>query len=484
MPTLRVRFSAFEADLRTGELRKHGVKVKLHHQPFQVLSILLEQPGEVVTREELQRRLWPADTFVDFDNGLNSAVKKLRVALNDSAGSPRYVETLSRRGYRFIAPLSNVSTSEAEPAKDVSVPAIEEPPAEREREMPNPSSRVHSRSVRWAIAGVAATLLVLLVGLNTGDSRHLPRRQSVDPQAHEFYVKGNFFVNKRNRASILKGIDYYHQAIQRDPKHAAAYAAMARAYGLGYLSPEEQCSKQRALAGVALQLDGGLAEAHAALADRLFQCDWDWAGAEREYQRAIELNPSDALTHAAYGQLLKTLGRQNWVAETKRALELDPVSLTFAGGEWYLDSGQYDEYIERQRQKLELDPSRSGPYVSLGRVYTFKGMYEDAIANLQQAVDLSEGGPGPLSALGYTYGVFGKRKEALEILHQLTLSNAAPTEMALVYLGLGEKDRVFDYLQKAVADHSIRRSLRNAEWNSIHSDPRWAELLRRMGLPP
>jgi TolB-like protein/DNA-binding winged helix-turn-helix (wHTH) protein/Flp pilus assembly protein TadD len=625
MPTRRVRFGAFEADLRTGELRKYGVRIKLHHQPFQILSILLEHPGEVVTREELQRRLWPADTFVDFDNGLNSAVKKLREALNDSAESPRYVETLSRRGYRFIAPLSNVSNSAAEPAMEVSGPAIaEEPPGEHEREMPKSSSWVHSRSMTWAIATVAVALLVLLVWLNTGNWRHQlwtratpiqiraiavlpldnlsgdpgqeyfadgmtdvlitnlaqissltvsPRtsvlrykgtrkplqaiakelnvdgivegavirseeqvrvdaqlieastgrhfwanaytrnlsdvialqnelaqaitneiqvkltpeeqarqllRESVDPQAHELYVKGDYFVKKRGK-SIQKGIDYFQKAIQRDPKYAAAYAAMSRAYGL----LEGQCLKQRASAEIALKLDKGLAEAHAALAFWLFQCDWDWSGAEREYQRAIWLNPNEAGAHNGYGQLLHTLGRQNWVAEVKLAGELDPVSLTFAAGVWYLDSGEYDLYIERARQLQELNSLSSPPYGALGRVYTLKGMYAEAIPNLQKAVDLSEGKNGPLSALGYTYGVFGKRKEALKILHQLTLSNAAPDLVAKVYVGLGEKDRAFDVLQKAVADHSIwPPTLRTRELDSIRSDPRWAELLSGIGLPP
>jgi TolB-like protein/DNA-binding winged helix-turn-helix (wHTH) protein/Tfp pilus assembly protein PilF len=630
MPTLWVRFGAFEADLRTGELRKNGVKIKLHHQPFQVLSILLEHPGEVVTREELQRRLWPADTFVDFDNGLNTAVKKLREALNESAESPRYVETLPRRGYRFIARVSNVSTSDAEPAKEVSVLAVAaDPPAEREREMANPSSRVHSRSMLWAIASGAVALLVLLVWLNTGDWRHrlwgratpiqiraiavlpldnlgdpgqeyfadgmtdalitnlaqisslkvrsrtsvmrykgthkplqviakelnvdgivegtvmrsgervrvdaqliesstdrhfwakpyernlsdvialqnelaqaitneiqvkltpeeqarLLRREPVDPKTYDLYVKGLYFSNKFEKASILRGIDYYQQAIQRDPKYAPAYAGMARAYADNIiLSHEDQCLKLRAIAEKALQLDGGLAEAHAALADRLFLCDWDWAGAEKEYQRAITLNPSAPGFHAKYGQLLKALGRQNWVAETKRALELNPVAFASGGAEWYLDSGEYDKFIERQRQRMELNPSFPQPYVFLGRVYTLKGMYAEAIVNLKKAVDLSEREPGSLSALGYTYGFFGKRKEASKILYQLTRSNAGPADVALVYVGLGEKDRAFDVLQKGLADHSIvPTTLRRVEWNSIRSDTRWAELLGRMDLPP
>jgi TolB-like protein/Flp pilus assembly protein TadD len=318
------------------------------------------------------------------------------------------------------------------------------------------------------------------------EQARLMRRESVDPQANEFYVKGNFFVKKRTKDSILKAIDYYQQAIQRDPKYAAAYAAMARAYGAGYLSSEEECSKRRDLAGMALQLDEGLAEAHAALADLLLDCTWDWTGAEREYQRAIGLNPNDASAHAWYGQLLKGLGRQNWVAETERALELDPVALTFAGGDWYLETGQYDRYIERARQRQELDPSRPVLYAALGRVYTLKGMYKEAIANLQKAVDLSEGKNGSLSALGYTYGVFGKRKEALTILHQLTLSNAAPFQIARVYVGLGEKDRAFDWLQKGVAKHRIDFGQLRIwpEMKSIRSDPRYAELLRRAGLPP
>src|SRR5262245_8434402 len=460
MPTPRVRFGVFEADLRSGELRKHGVKIKLHHQPFQILSILLEHPGEVVTREELQRRLWPADTFVDFDIGLNSAVKKLRNALHDSAERPRYVETLSRRGYRFIAPLSNVSTSEeekviseAKPVIEVPGPArLEEPSAERDREMPKTSGWVHSRSLRWAMVIVAVALLGLLAWLNAGGWRHrlwtratpiqiraiavlpldnlsgdpeqeyfadgitdalitnlaqirslkviartsvmgykgtrkrlteiakelnvdgivegalirsgervrvdaqlieastdrhfwaktyernisdvialqnevaqaitneiqvkltpeeqarLLRTESLDPQAHEFYVKGRYFWNKRTEASVLKSIDYFQQAIQRDPNYAAAYAGMAEAYATRPdLSPEEQCLKARPMASVALQMDEGLAEAHNALAACLFEPAWDWAGAETEFQRAIALKPNYATAHQWYGQLIRAL---------------------------------------------------------------------------------------------------------------------------------------------------------------------------------
>src|SRR5438309_5579685 len=143
----RVRFGPFEADLRSGELRKEGVRIKLHQQPFQVLALLLEHPGEVVTREELQRRLWPSDTFVDFDVGLNSAVKKLREALHDSAEKPRYIETLPRRGYRFVAPLGELGARGAHAAvPDLPVP---ERPSVSAGELRKPASWTRSRRTVW-----------------------------------------------------------------------------------------------------------------------------------------------------------------------------------------------------------------------------------------------------------------------------------------------------------------------------------------------
>jgi TolB-like protein/DNA-binding winged helix-turn-helix (wHTH) protein/Tfp pilus assembly protein PilF len=630
--SLPIRFDAFEVHLRSGELRKHGLKVKLHQQPFQILAMLLEHPGEVVTREQLQRKLWPSDTFVDFDVGLNSAVKKLREALRDSAENPRFIETLPRRGYRFIAPVD--TSCPAGPAVASSAGMV---PGNSSGLLQRTSRKIAFKAHhRWALGGstiVAVALVTLLAGANFGNLRQriwpapqlhihsiavlplenlsgdasqeyfadgmtdalitdlaqisslrvisrtsvmrykgtrkplpeiskelnvdgivegtvirsperlrvdaqlieansdqhfwarsyerevgdavalqtdlaraiaseiqakltpqeqarLLRAESVDPETYELYLRGRYFWNKRTDASLRKSIDYFEQAIQRNPQYAPAYAAMAEAYVIRVdLSPEESYSKAKAAARAALQMDDNLAEAHSALAASLFWYDWDWADAEKEFKRALTLNQNYAIAHQWYAQYLRTMGRQDSaVEELKRAQELDPLSLVIAAGTGRYGD-QYDLMIESNRKKLELDPNFPGAYMELGRAYALKGMYRDAIAAYQKARDLSGGAPDALTGLGYTYGVWGKRAEALKTLGELkALSNSryvSPYDIALVYVGLGENDLAFDWLQKAVADRSIPLTGLKAakELASLRSDPRYRELLNRIGLP-
>ena len=257
------------------------------------------------------------------------------------------------------------------------------------------------------------------------------------------------------------------------------------------VAPQETYSAAKSAARRALEIDDGLAEAHNALAASLFWYDWDWAGAEREFQRALALNPNYAQAHQWYGQFQKAMGRKNWPDEVKRAGELDPLSLVNAGGGWYIESGQYDLALELTRKRLELYPNAAVLYAALGRVYARKQMYQEAITNTQKSVMLSGGEPRFLSALGYTYAIAGKRNEALGILRQLTLLSksryVSPFEIASIYAGLDQKDLAFNWLQKAVAEHSsdvvFLKTTTLQEMDSLRSDPRYAGLERHVGLP-
>jgi TolB-like protein/tetratricopeptide (TPR) repeat protein len=333
------------------------------------------------------------------------------------------------------------------------------------------------------------------VQLTSQEQVRLAARQSVDPQAYEFYLKGRYFWEKWTDASARTSIEYFQQAIQRAPNYALAYAGLANAYIQGSdLPPAEAWPRAKAAASTALQLDAGLGEAHAALAMCLFWYEWDWTGAEREFQRALALNPNYAWAHQWYGVFQGAMGRdQNWAAEVKRARELDPIALASYGGGGHgltVSRGQYDLAIQEDRKRLELDPNNPRAYLSLGRVYRLKGLYEEAIVNIQKGITLSGGAPEALSALGYTYAVSGERDKALKIVQQLTVLSkhryVPSSQIALIYVGLGEKDPAFGWLQKAVADRSISDVLlrRGKDWDSLRPDPRYSELVRRIGLSP
>jgi TolB-like protein/tetratricopeptide (TPR) repeat protein len=335
------------------------------------------------------------------------------------------------------------------------------------------------------------------VQLTSQEQMRLAAPQSVDPQAYEFYLKGRYFWEKWTHASARTSIEYFQQAIQRAPNYALAYVGLANAYIQGSdLPPVEAWPRAKAAASTALQLDEGLGEAHAALAMCLFWYDWDWAGAEREFQRALALNPNYAWAHQWYGVFLDAMGRdQDWAAQVKRARELDPIPLARfgSGGGVARARGQYDLAIQLGRERLELDPNDPRAYLALGRAYRLKGMYDEAIVNFQTAINLSggdiSGGDPALSDLGYTYAVSGERDKALKTVQQLTVLSkrryVLPGRIAFIYVGLGDKDRAFEWLQKAVADRSILGSgiQRGKFWDSLRSDPRYSELIRRVGLP-
>jgi TolB-like protein len=329
----------------------------------------------------------------------------------------------------------------------------------------------------------------LQVQLTPQENARLARRQSVDPAAFEAYLRGRYFLDRWTTAGCRRSIEYFQQAIGRDSNYALAYAGTAEAYILrDDLPPKEAFSKSEAMARAALQIDSALPEAHNALAMSLFLYDWDWSGAEKEFQRALAINPNYAMAHQFYGQYQKAMQRRNWAAEVRRAHMLDPLSVLIAGVGQYRASGRYDLAIENMHRKMEIEPDSPGLYRQLGDVYLRLGKYRDAEEQFQKGFGLSEGSPEYLGRIGYAYGMESRRRDAMKIIDELvTLSNrryVSPYHVALVYVGMGDKDAAFNWLQKAVNVRATELVFLN--WDdkmaTLRSDRRYAELTRRVGL--
>jgi serine/threonine protein kinase/Tfp pilus assembly protein PilF len=336
----------------------------------------------------------------------------------------------------------------------------------------------------------------LRLKLTGEDQKRLTRHHTENAEAYQLYLKGCYYWNKRTAESLNRGIEYFQQAIDKDPNYALAYAGLIDSYSLlgssiGRLSPRETFSKAKAAAVKALDIDDTLAEAHAALALVILRYDWDWPAVEREIKRAIQLNPNYATTYQWYADYLVVMGRlDETIAQIKRAQELDPLSLiinTIVGLHLY-QARQYDQAIEQCQKTLEMDPNFAQAHLALGMAYEQKARYEEAIAALQKATTLSPSNPFIVSALGHAYAVSGQPREAMKILHQLQdLSQRryiSPHEMAIIYAGLGEKDQAFAWLEKAYADRVWRLPFLKVEprFDSLRSDPRFQDLLRRMKL--
>jgi len=329
----------------------------------------------------------------------------------------------------------------------------------------------------------------------SGEEKVLAKHYTESNEAYQLYLKGRFYWNKRTVETNKKSIEYFNQAIEKDPSFALAYAGLADCYviRINPLQPREKMLKAKAAAIRALELDDSLSEAHTSLARVLAVYDWDSKGAEKEFKRAIELNPRNAIAHQWYGGYFEAIGRHNEsIAERKRACDLDPLSLSANSelGLAFYFARDYDQAIEQFQKTLELQPNFSLVDAFLPAAFEQKGKYDQAIAGFQNGIALK--GSTELSflmsGLGHVYGVSGKKAEAralLDELKQMSLQEYVPAEsIALVYAGLGEKDQAFAWLEKAYGERSFGVAWLKVEprWDSLRSDPRFADLLRRVGL--
>ena len=339
---------------------------------------------------------------------------------------------------------------------------------------------------------VAAALPLNLSG---EEKARLSRHYTENTEAYQLYLKGRYFWNKQTEEGFRKGIDYFNQAIRDDPNYALAYAGMSDCYALlsdfGFVPPREGFPKAKEAATRALAIDEKLAEAHTSLGRVKRDYDWDWPGAEQEFKRAIELNPNYPSAHQWYAVYLSSLGRhQEAIAEIKRALELDPLSLpvnSVTGRVLYL-ARQYDEAIEQSRKTIEMDPRFATAYQNLGRSYEQKGMYAEAVATFQEWNKVAPGHG--LAFLGRAYALAGKTDEAQKILAQLKELSArryvSPYHVAMIYAGLGDKEQTLAWLERAYQqrNHNMVFLKVEPELDGLRSDPRFADLMRRVGFEP
>ncbi|MDQ6652177.1 MAG: protein kinase [Acidobacteriota bacterium] len=333
----------------------------------------------------------------------------------------------------------------------------------------------------------------------SGEEKGLAKHYTESNEAYQLYWKGRFYWNKRTEEGMQKSLEYFQQAIEKDPNFALAYSGLADAYNLlgaqdavaGGIPPTEVMPKAKAAALKALEIDDTLAEAHVSLAHVKYYYDRDWPAAEREFKRAIELNPNYPVAYHWYAVYLMSAGRlDEALAQSRKAQELDPLSLpiNMTLGWVLLIARHYDQSLEQLRKTLEMDPNFIPTHHRLGLLYEQEGKYDEAIAEFKQVLNLSAGKPLGIATLAHAYALAGKREEAQKNLAELQEMSkhryVSPASIAIIYAALGDKDQAFAWLERAdkANDLILVRLKVDPRFDSLRSDPRFADLVRRVGV--
>jgi DNA-binding winged helix-turn-helix (wHTH) protein/Tfp pilus assembly protein PilF len=496
-----VRFGVFEADLRAGELRRNGVRVRLQDLPFRVLTLLLARPGVVITREEFRQALWPPDIFVDFEQGISSAVMRLRDALRDSADNPIFIETIERRGYRWIAPIH--------PPEPVSNEF-------QKRELPErtpiagqvSTGRSSRRKLVFALPLLAIMFAVWIfrpgdrnvtASAKSGSSRAQNLHQPANREAEDFYLKGRFYWNKRTPESLNQALEAFTQAIAHDPNYSDAYVGLADCYNLlrefSAMPGNEAYFKAFAAAKKAVELDPQSSEAHASLAFVTFFGMWDSAEAEKEFRRAIELDPNSAKTHHWYATFLHALNRNDEaLTEINLARKLAPDSSSVLAdqGELQWAAGHHEQAMQVLKQLEVAEPDFVSPHRYLRFAYFETGDFPNYIAELKKDAllthDAAQSAVAEAASKGFAQGGEPGLFEA-ELSEQRKLyeqGKLSPYFVAQTDARLGDTREALKYLTIGLQSHDEHMLNLGCDqgFASLHGDPAFEQLLAKIGLPP
>ena len=622
-----IRFAEFELALKSGELRKHGSVVRLQPQPFKVLVFLVSHAGQTVTRQELQEAVWEEGTFVDFEHGLNFCIKQIRIALGDDAQSPRLIETLPRRGYRFIG---KIEMSEVENANGSTAPQAISSVADLDKAIFVDAAQHRMKAAARPAIITAIGLAVLIAGyfgwrrLNTtaapppkvmiavlpfenlsGDSdqdyfsdgmteemiarlgglhplslgviartssmtykgvsaditrigrelgvdfvvegsvrreqdrvritaqliqvsdqthlwsesfdrpsgdvlkvqsevadrithalaiRLIPEKgststHSASSDAVDAYLRGRYLWNKGDRESARRSLEYFQQAIERDPNYAAAFCGLADSYrvlGLFYaMLPADSYPKAKEAALRAIQLDPQSASAYVSLGTIKFRYEWKWEEAERDFVRAIEINPSLGIAHHDYGWFLVAMERfDEGIDHMKLAQRLDPLSpLANSDVGWvYLMARRYDEAIEQINRTLELEPAFGSALACLERAYALKGQTQLALETLLKEMKEDGArfrGSDPAETMMVLY-----RRRLEQRLPLMKTSLVPPYTAAMTCVAAGELEQALTFLERAYSerDPMLVAVRTDPAFDELRGNPRFGDLLRRIGF--
>jgi TolB-like protein/DNA-binding winged helix-turn-helix (wHTH) protein/Tfp pilus assembly protein PilF len=630
------QFGTFELDSLSGDLRQNGLRVRLADKPFQLLTLLVERRGTVVNREQVRERLWASNTFVDFEGNLSVILTKLRQVLNDSPDRPIFIETVPRRGYRFIAPVTSLEIMSVVQPTENSVAADEAQPQSpaASRKASTPSSRRVLILAGLLLLGTAALVLVSFEWLRhthtavgprhvtilvtpfenlSGDPSQeylsdglteemitqlgesapeqlsviarstamrykathkgteelgveqkadyilegsvrreggqvritaqlydarrqgslwanayeqeasnllelqrdvaarityslelelLPRARkaaamsTVNPEAYDDYLRGLFEFNKRTEEGLLRSLQYYQRSIEKDPTFGEGHAALAYAYatapGWTFLSAKDAYPRAREAAEKALSIDDTIAEAHFVLAEVLHEGDWNWSAAEKEYQRALHLNPSSATGHKLYAEYLTHASRYaDAFAQIREAQHLDPESMITNSLVCYVSvhAHQYDNAISECKKVLDLDPTFGPAHYFLGEAFSGKHLYEQAVVEHQAARHFCGDVSMMVAALASNYAAAGNEREARRLLGEL-LQRSRQTyvsayAVAKIYARLGDRQPARNALQQAFEQRSFELLyLRDEPSFDVFRDELWfQQMIAERGFP-